>query len=175
VSILVGYFSNLPWESRLLFVLCAALVSIVVVKIVQDSYSNKIQTPRTEAEVGLIERLQAKVAELQRGYDLRGETIAGYEAIYPKMTEEALAKVAELEVRAKDAEESEERMSKKLQLSHENCACEYDEDSGVCMMHYPAKQKLDQRITALQERLSEAEAQLKESDENIRKMERGEA
>jgi len=56
------------------------------------------------------------------------------------------AEVERLQLEKQEAEESEMRISKKLQLSHMNCACDYDYDGDLCMAHFPAKEALDKKL-----------------------------
>lgn len=69
--------------------------------------------------------------------------------------------VEQLAQQVKEAEESEERICRKLQLSHENCACDYEQEGDTCMTHFPSKKRLDKTIADLQaeiERLNKMRA-----------------
>ena len=99
-------------------------------------------------------RLQAEVAALKAKNDelarLTGTHTLG-SPIYriadlEKQLADSQAEVERLKSDLKETDEQNERISKKLQLSHENCACDYEQEGDVCMSHFPAKEKLEKQL-----------------------------
>ena len=70
------------------------------------------------------------------------------------------AEVERLQLEKQEAEESEMRISKKLQLSHMNCACDYDYDGDLCMAHFPAKEALDKKLADQRAEMERLQAEI---------------
>jgi len=119
-----------------------------------------------DSEIARADRLQAELTQTITNRDQIATQLNEYVA----ENERLQAEVERLQLEKQEAEESEMRISKKLQLSHMNCACDYDHDGDLCMAHFPAKEALDKKLADQRAEIDRLQAEVNMSKEKAELM-----